>query len=96
MQDVFQSFATAYPNKYLTRGEFEMFFNTTCEMAGTKMKYRPYRFRRHFMSIAHSGEPGSFFLMSQKMMSRKDLEVYFIRVSNTRAHEDLPDLKEFK
>jgi len=48
------------------------------------------------MSIAHSGEPGSFFLMSQKMMSRKDLEVYFIRVSNTRAHEDLPDLKEFK
>jgi hypothetical protein len=56
-------------------------------MAGTKLNYREHRFSRYWDTIPKDRDGH---------LDKKNLELYFIRVTNTGPAEDLPNILRFK
>jgi hypothetical protein len=61
----------------------------TLEMAGTSMIYTKLRLYKHWYSIKKTGGP------EKNELQKSDLEIYFMRVTNTSLAEDLPNILLF-
>jgi len=59
-------------------------------MAGTNLRYNRLRLFNHWHSIKKTGG------VDNESLSRSDLELYFIRVTNTQPYEDLPNILDYK